>query len=194
MAAWDTGQVLFLWLGSPSINSHHSEMKSWSSSYRCTCQANPFDVYNELVTGHHNEMANTKPHSELEKKSWKCSVYGFAFNNFRFTEKSRFEKIVKMQRFRTVGFLTALVSWEIQGRRKKLVKMFLFEDARQRVTSPKIAILCRNILFQGEIQENLWVLILPRFNIATVFVIRIVIRRMMQTFIDAERRVADLPI
>ena len=104
MAAWNTGQVLFLWLGSPSINSHHSEMKSWSSSYRCTCQANPFDVYNELVTGHHNEMANTKPHSELEenranivvivllsttfvsqknqglKKSWKCN--GFELLDF----------------------------------------------------------------------------------------------------------------
>ena len=78
-----------------------------------------------------------------------------------------------MQRFFTILLLTALVSREIQGRRKKLVKLFLFEDARQRVTSPKIAILCSNILFQGEIQENLLVLILPRFNIATAFAIRI---------------------
>ena len=96
-----------------------------------------------------------------------------AIDNFHFTKKSRLEKIVKMQRFFTILLLTALVSREIQGRRKKLVKMFLFEDARQRVTSPKIAIQCSNILFQEEIQENLWVLILPRFNIATAFAIRI---------------------
>jgi len=28
----------------------------------------PFDVFNELVGHHHDEMANTKPHSELEQK------------------------------------------------------------------------------------------------------------------------------
>ena len=79
-------------------------------------------------------MANTKPHSELEKKNrenvlvMRCFdifhekikvgnnrenatvLCCLALNNFHFTEKSRFEKIVKLQLFRTVGFLTALVS------------------------------------------------------------------------------------